>query len=85
MVKKEKHVALLISGAVITFQQPTRALTHLGYEKDESGAGSRVCFQRLRGDGSTHRIRLHKPHPGNDVKRYARAQVLESLKKEKLI
>ena len=48
-----------------------------GYEKSDKGrtSGSRVIFKN--GDGRP--IMLHKPHPGNIVKRYAMKQILDNL------
>jgi hypothetical protein len=47
---------------------------------EEQGAGSRVCFK-----ASTHKIKLHKPHPGNILKQYQLDLVIDELKKQKLI
>jgi hypothetical protein len=47
---------------------------------EEQGAGSRVCFKT-----STHKIKLHKPHPGNILKQYQLDLVIDELKKQKLI
>jgi len=46
-----------------------------GYVRGEKGhtSGSRVIFK----NGGKRPIMLHKPHPGNIVKRYAMQQVLD--------
>ena len=51
----------------------------MDYEEIE-GAGSRVCFKKDR-----HKIKLHKPHPGNILKRYQIKLVIDELKKEGLL
>lgn len=66
-----------------TFDELTSVLGHLGYERDNKGrtSGSRVCFRQQ----DKTPIMLHKPHPGNIVKRYAMIQVLDELKTQGLI
>ena len=51
------------------FDEMSRLLEDLGYQKMPSGrtAGSRVAFLDRK---SGHIIRLHRPHPGNTVKKY---------------
>lgn len=44
------------------------------------GSGSRVCFRK-----NAHNIKLHKPHPGNILKKYQLDLVIEELKKQGLI
>jgi len=44
------------------------------------GAGSRVCFAR-----KTHKIKLHKPHPNNILKRYQIDLIAKELTNEGLI
>jgi hypothetical protein len=66
--KKEKLINRLKSRpADFTFSELTTLLGALGYLQVESGktGGSRVAFTK-NGDY----IRLHKPHPGNELKRY---------------
>lgn len=60
-----------------TFDEMERLLAIFGYEKSDKGrtSGSRVIFKN--GDGRP--IMLHKPHPGNIVKRYAMKQILDDL------
>lgn len=66
-----------------TFDELASVLTSLGYERYNKGktSGSRVCYKSK--DRSP--IMLHKPHPGNIMKRYAMVQVLDELKKQGLI
>jgi hypothetical protein len=54
-------------------------LSRLGYI-EEQGEGLRVCFK-----SKTHKIKLHKPHPGNILKQYQISLVVDELKKEGLI
>ena len=49
-----------------TFGELCRLLQGFGY-LEEQGSGSRVVFINSI---SNHKIKLHKPHPGNILKRY---------------
>ena len=80
MSKAEKLLVLLLSQPKdFTYTELKTALTSLGYI-EEQGAGSRVCFK-----SKTHKIKLHKPHPGNILKQYQISLIVEELKKEGLI
>jgi len=61
------------------FDEMNRMLKDLGYEEIRSGktSGSRVAFLN-RENG--HIIRLHRPHPGNIVKRYQMELVEDALR-----
>ena len=66
------------------FEEMSRLLKDLGYEEMRSGraSGSRVAFfNKTRG----HLIRLHKPHPGNIMKKYQMELVKEALKAKGMI
>ncbi len=54
-------------------------LINLGYQELNKGktSGSRVAFYNKRSD---HLIRLHKPHPGNELKKYVVGQIYDELK-----
>lgn len=67
-----------------TFHEVEKLLAHYSFEKSNKGktSGSRVIFKRSS-DG--YPIILHKPHPGNIVKKYALKQMLEELKNLGLI
>jgi hypothetical protein len=56
----------------------------LGYEENQRGntSGSRVAFinQKLN-----HILRLHKPHPNNELKQYQIEQIIEELVSRGLI
>lgn len=62
-----------------TYPELRTTLSLFGYV-EEQGAGSRVCFK-----SQTHKIKLHKPHPGNILKQYQLNLIIEELKKEGLI
>lgn len=66
-----------------TFDEMQQLLAGYGYERRSKGrtSGSRVIFK----NGDKRPIMLHKPHPGNIVKRYAMQQVYEELKKADFI
>lgn len=61
-----------------TFDEMQKLLAGYGYELRNKGrtSGSRVIFK----NGDKRPIMLHKPHPGNIVKRYAMQQVYDELK-----
>lgn len=61
-----------------TFDEMQRLLEGYGYVKSNKGktSGSRLIFK----NGEKRPIMLHKPHPGNIVKDYAKKQVYNDLK-----
>jgi hypothetical protein len=82
MSKQEKLVRKLLNlNGNFAWNDLVALLTGLDY-KVIQGSGSRVKFDN--GD-PTQLINLHKPHPGNELKRYARLQVIEKLKAGGLI
>ena len=60
-----------------TFDEVARLLQQLGYRRENKGktSGSRVLFI----DEHNRKILLHKPHPGNTLKRYALEGIIEKL------
>lgn len=82
MGKQEKLLTRLMHlQGTFTWPELVSLLHSLGYQQKE-GAGSRVKFDN--GDPLAL-ISLHKPHPGNELKLYARRQVIEHLKAGGLI
>jgi hypothetical protein len=83
--KKQKLISRLLSKPKnFTYDELCRVLNSLGYEENQSGktSGSRVAFI----DKSTrHIIRLHKPHPTNELKQYQIQLVVEELKSRGLL
>lgn len=78
MSRIEKLIERLLSRpADLTWDELVKILSHFGYEEMKKGktGGSRRKFA----DESKHIISLHKPHPGNIVKRYAIDQVIAEL------
>ena len=66
------------------FDEMSRLLKGCGYEEIKSGktSGSRVAFiSRISG----HIIRLHRPHPGNIMKKYQMDLVEEALRAKGII
>ena len=61
-----------------TFEELDRLLRSLGYEMDNKGktSGSRIIYK----DRNNAPIMLHKPHPGNIIKKYAMKQIFDELK-----
>ena len=61
-----------------TYDELRTLLKNFGYEEDQRGksSGSRVAFYNK----ATKRIiRLHKPHPGNELKMYQLDLIREEL------
>lgn len=67
-----------------TIQELEYLLKKLGYVKKKTGktAGSRMAFIHSE---TMHIIRIHKPHPGNELKRYVKVYLIQELKKQHLI
>lgn len=64
-----------------TYNELQRLMQGLGF-KEQQGSGSRVIFTN---DRITHIIKLHKPHPGNILKRYQIDLIIQELKQNGLI
>jgi hypothetical protein len=85
MSKEEKLVKRLLARPNdFTYNELRSLLTHLGYVESQSGktSGSRVAFINEK---DKHIIRLHKPHPGNELKKYQIDQLIEELKARSLL
>lgn len=82
MTRQEKLLRKLLDmNAVLTWSELVTILRGLGYQVQQ-GPGSRVKFVH---EDPLMLISLHKPHPGNELKRYARLQVIEKLKSGELL
>jgi hypothetical protein len=70
--------------ADFTYDEMSKLLKGFGYEETKTGktAGSRVAFIN---NTSSHIIRLHKPHPGNIMKKYQMDLVEEALRAKGMI
>lgn len=64
-----------------TYNELIRLLRAFGYEELQ-GSGSRVVF---RNEVIKHNIKIHRPHPGNVMKRYQIDLILQELKTKNLI
>jgi hypothetical protein len=74
MSRREKLIARLLSRPKdFTYGELATVLSFMGYIEIQ-GAGSRVCFSR-----ENHKIKLHKPHPGNLLKAYQIDMIIEEL------
>ncbi|TAD92531.1 MAG: type II toxin-antitoxin system HicA family toxin [Bacteroidetes bacterium] len=79
MAKIEKLIArFLLRPADLTWDELIHVLSYFGYHELKKGktGGSRRKFA----DEAKRMINLHKPHPGNIVKRYMIDQVIAVLK-----
>lgn len=85
MSRRDKALRRFLSRpADLRFDEMSRLLKDLGYEEIKSGktSGSRVAYlNKLSG----HIIRLHRPHPGNIVKRYQMEMIEDALRARGLI
>lgn len=78
MARIEKLVARLLSRPKdFTWDELVKILGHFGYE--ELGKGKTGGSRRKFADDTKQIINLHKPHPGNILKRYQIDQVIASL------
>jgi len=61
-----------------SYDELRRMLKAFGYEENhqDKTSGSRVAFFNTK---TNHIIRLHKPHPGNELKMYQVDQIREEL------
>ena len=85
MSKEEKLIKRLLSKPKdFTYNELRKLLINLGYEESQIGktSGSRVAFINKN---TNHIIRLHKPHPNNELKQYQIEQVIEELQSRRLI
>jgi predicted RNA binding protein YcfA (HicA-like mRNA interferase family) len=62
-----------------TYTELKAVLSSFGYNEVQ-GAGSRVYFSK-----EGHKIKLHRPHPGNILKRYLLDLIVNELKKKELL
>ena len=85
MSKFQKVVDKLLNlNTSFTFQELEYLLGKLGYKEKKTGktSGSRKAYIN---EELNHVIRIHKPHPGNELKRYVRIYIMEELRRQNLI
>lgn len=85
MSKIDKLIAKLLNqSSTITFQELEYLLGKLGYVEKKTGktSGSRKAYIKSK---TKHIIRIHKPHPGNELKKYVKSYIVSELKKQNLI
>ena len=65
----------------LSYEELKTLLKGLGYIESNKGktSGSRVAFID---PGIRHILRIHKPHPGNILKTYVIAYIIEELKNQ---
>ena len=77
--KEDKQIERIMNiPADYTFSEARSLLSRFGFVEKNKGktSGSRVMFFRERDNG---KILLHKPHPGDEMKRYAVSQLKKQL------
>ena len=85
MSKREKIIARLLERPKdFTYAELEVLFNLLGYEEVKTGktSGSRRAFISL---SKKHIIRLHKPHPGSELRLYQIDYIIQELKKENLL
>ncbi|MCX6272094.1 MAG: type II toxin-antitoxin system HicA family toxin [Bacteroidetes bacterium] len=85
MTKRDKSVErLLNSPKDFTYSELKTLLSQFGYVEFVKGktSGSRRAYYK---EENKHLIRLHKPHPGETLKKYQIEYVVSELKKEGLL
>ena len=75
------QIRLLSNPKDFSYDELKRLLSGFGY-KEQQRSGSRVVFKNER---LHHSIKLHKPHPGNILKRYQVNIILKELKIKELL
>jgi hypothetical protein len=82
MTRSDKLLTRFLSRSKdFSYNELQRLLNHLGY-KEQQGAGSRIVFYN---EGIKHNIKLHRPHPGNILKRYQIDLIIKELKSNELL
>ncbi|MBN1683947.1 MAG: type II toxin-antitoxin system HicA family toxin [Gammaproteobacteria bacterium] len=82
MTKSDKLLQKLSSKPkTFKYNELRKLLSALGYDEIVTGntSGSRVAFYTTKKD---HLIRLHKPHPGNELKKYQIDLIYNELKSQ---
>jgi len=80
MSKKDKLIIRFLSYPKnFTYSELNTLLSSFGY-KEIQCMGSRVCFAK-----ENHKIKLHKPHPSNIMKRYQLDLIAKELTNKGLI
>lgn len=85
MSKLSKLITKLLDrNSIITYQELKYLLGKLGYVENNKGktSGSRVAYSH---PNTKHIIRLHKPHPGNELKDYVKKAIVQELRNRKLL
>ena len=85
MSRLQKVIAKLLNlQQAFTFDELDYLLGKLGYIERKTGktSGSRKAYIN---EATLHIIRLHKPHPGNEIKRYIRVYIINELEKQGLL
>ncbi|MDO8140975.1 MAG: type II toxin-antitoxin system HicA family toxin [Candidatus Brocadiales bacterium] len=85
MSKFEKLISRFLSKPKdFTYDELKRLLAGFGYEGINTGktAGSRVVFMNPK---TKHIIKLHRPHPRPELKRYQMDYIEETLRNKEVI
>ena len=82
MSKKEKLIYRFLSlPKDFTYDELDVLLKYFGFEAEKGGKTTGSAIKYKHSDTGV-RIYLHKPHPGNFLKKYILIQVMDLLRKE---
>ncbi len=85
MSKLQKAIDKLLNlDQVFTFKEFEYLLVKLGYSEKKTGKKSRSRKAYINSK-TLHIIRIHKPHLGNEIKRYVKTYLISELKKQGLL
>ena len=85
MSKRDKLIEKLLNRPIdFEYDEARSLLAKFGYKEDNRGrtSGSRVAFVHCE---TGYIIRLHRPHPGNILKKYQVEQLIEELKNQGVV
>lgn len=85
MSKREKMKARFLSRPKdFTYAELESLLKILGYEEIKTGktSGARKAFINRK---TKHILRLHKPHPGNELRVYQMDYIIQELERRKIL
>ena len=77
-MKRDKLLSTIFTRRAVRFDEAVSLLRALGFAYDGSAEGSRVRFIAADGDHFT----IHRPHPGNELKKYQLAEVRAFLERQ---
>ena len=89
MSKRDKLIERLMKKPTpknVTYDEVVSLLGKLGYEVDNKGktSGSRIKV-KSKNTSNGYDLRIHRPHPNKELKKYQVDEVLDFLRKEGIL